>query len=81
MIDLSAAWNEIHDVKLDGWFGGTPVFIERRGSEQYAFDTRGRAKHGRRSGEWTAVASSEVDAVRVPLPFRARRCVQEGSGR
>ena len=30
----------------------------------YAFDTRERHKHGRRSREWTAVAQSELDVVR-----------------
>ena len=39
--DLEAAWNEIHDAKPDGWFVGTPVYIERRGWEEYAFDTQG----------------------------------------
>jgi hypothetical protein len=41
--DLEAAWNEVHDAKADGWFVGTPVYIENRGWEQYAFDTRERA--------------------------------------
>ena len=62
--DLEAAWNEFHDAKPDGWFVGTPVYIERRGWEQYAFDTRERAKHGRRAREWTAVGASEVEVVR-----------------
>ena len=43
---LEFAWNEVHDAKPDGWFVGTPVYIERRGWEQYAFDTRERHKHG-----------------------------------
>ena len=64
MTDLEAAWNEIHDAKPDGWFVGTPVYIERRGWEQYAFDTRERHKHGRRTREWTAVAQSELEVVR-----------------
>jgi hypothetical protein len=80
MTDFRVAWSEIHDVKPDGWFGGRPVFVERRVWEQYAFDTRELAKHGRRSGEWTGRPPA-LDAVRAPLPFRARRCVQEGSGR
>ena len=62
--DLEAAWNDIHDVKPDGWLVGTPVYIERRGWEQYAFDMRERAKAGHRSREWTALASSELDVVR-----------------
>ena len=62
--DLEAAWNEFHDAKPDGWFVGTPVYIERRGWEQYAFDTRERAKAGRRSREWTAVAQTELEVVR-----------------
>ena len=80
MTDLEAAWNEIHDVKPDGWFVGTPVYIERRGWEQYAFDTRERAKHGRRSREWTAVATSELEVVREMArwlrPIRERRVPQ-----
>lgn len=64
MTDLEAAWNEIHDVKPGGWFVGTPVYIERRGWEQYAFDTRERHKDGRRTREWTAVGASELAVVR-----------------
>jgi hypothetical protein len=44
--DIEAAWNEPQDAKPDGWFVGTPVYIERRGWEQYAFDTRERAQAG-----------------------------------
>ena len=62
--DLEAAWSEVHDAKPDGWFVGTPVFIERRGWEQYAFDTQERAKARHRSREWTAVAQSELEVVR-----------------
>lgn len=40
------------------------TYVERRGWEQYAFDTRERHKHGHRSREWTAVADSELDVVR-----------------
>jgi hypothetical protein len=29
--DLGAAWDDLHDAKPDGWFVGTPVYIERRG--------------------------------------------------
>ena len=32
--------------------------------EKYEFDTRARAKAGRRSREWTAVAGSELEIVR-----------------
>ena len=74
--DLDAAWNEVHDVKPDGWFVGTPVSIERRGWEQYAFDTRERHKHGRRAREWTAVAQSELDVVREMA--RCLRLIREG---
>jgi hypothetical protein len=64
MTDLEAAWNDVHDAKPDGWFVGTPVYIERRGWEQYAFDTRERPKAGHRSREWTADAASELEVVR-----------------
>jgi hypothetical protein len=64
LTDLEAAWSEIHDAKLDGWFVGTPVYIERRGWERYAFDRRERAKAGHRSRKWTAVANSELEVVR-----------------
>ena len=72
MTDLEAARNEIHDAKPDGGFVGTPVDIERRGWEQYTFDTRERAKAGRRSREWTAVAHSELEVVR-----EMARCLRE----
>ncbi len=48
--ELEEVWDALHDAKPDGWFVGTPVYIERRGWEQYAFDTRERHKHGRRRG-------------------------------
>ena len=49
---------------IAGWSVGTPVHIERRGWEQYAFDTRERAKAGHRTREWTSVAQSELEVVR-----------------
>jgi len=52
--DLAAAWDEFHDTKPAGWFVGQPIYIERRGWEQYAFDTRERVKAGHRSHDWTA---------------------------
>ena len=58
--ELEAAWDDLHDGKPDYWFVGTPVYIERRGWEQYTHDTRERHKHGRRTREWTAVAQSEL---------------------
>ena len=58
MTDLEAAWNDLHDAKPDGWFVGQPMYHEhRREWEQYAFDTREKAKAGHRSREWTAVAA------------------------
>ena len=62
--ELEEVWDALHDAKLDGWFVGTPVYIERSGWEQYAFDTRERAKAGRRQREWTAVGQSELEVVR-----------------
>jgi hypothetical protein len=53
-----------NDAKPDGWYVRPPSHIERRCWEQYAFDTRERAKHGHRSREWTAVGTSELDVVR-----------------
>ena len=53
------------------------VSDERRGWEQYPFDTRERHKHGRRTREWTAVAQSELEVVR-----EMARCLQViGEGR
>ncbi len=77
MTDLGAAWIEIHDAKPDGWFVGTPVCIERRAWEQYAFDMRERHKHGRRTREWTAVAQSELEVVSEMA--RCLREIREGS--
>ena len=70
--DLEAAWNEIHDAKPDSWFVGPPVYIEHRDRDQYAFDTRERAKAGHRSREWTAVGQSELEVVR-----EMARCLRE----
>jgi hypothetical protein len=36
----------------------------RRAWEQYAFDTREKARAGHRSREWTAVAPTELEVVR-----------------
>ena len=74
--DLRAAWDEIRDAKPDGWFVGTPVSIERRGWKQYAFDTRERHKHARRTREWTAVAQSELEVVREMA--RCLRLIRDG---
>jgi len=30
LTDLEAAWDELHDAKPDGWFVGTPVYVEHR---------------------------------------------------
>jgi hypothetical protein len=73
---LEAAWDELHDAKRDGWFVGQPVYIERHRWEQYAFDTRERAKHGHRSRDWTAVAQSELEVVREMA--RCLRLIGEG---
>ena len=52
MTDLEAAWDEIHDVKPDGWFVG-PTHTRGAAHEwkMYAFDTRERPKAGHRSRE------------------------------
>jgi hypothetical protein len=61
---LEAAWAELHAAKPAGWFVVRPVYIERRGWEQYAFLTIERAKAGHRKHDWTAVAGSELEVVR-----------------
>jgi hypothetical protein len=73
---LEAAWNELHDAKPDGWFVGMPVYIERRGWEQYALDARERPKASHRSREWTTVALSESEVVREMA--RCLRLIGEG---
>ena len=76
MTDLAAAWDELHDVKPDGWYVGPTTHEEHRHeSTMYAFDTRERATHGRRSRESTAVADSELDVVR-----EMARCLRVISG-
>ena len=77
VINLEAAWSELHDAKPDGWFVGPPMYHERRREwEQYAFDTREKAKAGHRSREWTAVAGSELEVVREMA--RCLRLLGEG---
>jgi hypothetical protein len=75
--NLEAAWSVLHDAKPDHWFVGQPMHHEhRREWEQYAFDTRERAKAGHRSREWTAVAVSELEVVREMT--RCLRDIREG---
>ena len=76
MTDLESAWDDLHDVKPDGWFVGTPVYIKHRGWEQYAFDTRERAKAGHRTREGTAVGPSELGVLREMA--RCLRLIGEG---
>jgi hypothetical protein len=78
MTDLGAAWSEVHDAKPTGWFVGQPMYHEdRRKWEQYAFDTREKAKAGHRSRERRAVASSEVGVVREMV--RCLRLITSGA--
>ncbi len=65
LTDLEAAWDELHDANTDGWFVGPTTHEEHRHEwTMCAFDTRERAKAGRRSREWTAVAVSELEVAR-----------------
>ena len=69
-------------MKPDGWFVGTPVYIERRGWEQYTFDTRERAKAGRRSREWTVLIPSSRSCARWHAACgRSVRAGSRSSGR
>jgi hypothetical protein len=63
--ELEDAWAAVHAATPDGWYVGRPSeHPERREWVMYAFDTRERAIEGKRSGEWTTVAPSELDVVR-----------------
>lgn len=61
---LESAWDTLHAATPPGWFVGRPG--QRHGGQwaMYAFDTTEQAHTGRRSREWTVVASSEVGVVR-----------------
>ena len=75
--ELEEVWDALHGAKPDGWFVGQPTYVEhRRAWEQYAFDTRERAKAGHRSREWTAVGQSELEVVREMV--RCLRDIREG---
>lgn len=63
--DLEEAWDAAHDATPPGWYVARPTWNDGlRVWEQYAFDPRERARHGHRSREWTAVASSELEVLR-----------------
>ncbi len=72
MTDL-VGWAELHDATPTGWYVGTPSYHdERREWLLYAYDPSERAKVGRRSREWTAVAPTEEGVVREKA-----RCFRE----
>ena len=78
MSGLEEAWAELHDATPPGWYVGRQSEHPERGEWiMYAFDPSERAKVGLRSREWTAVARTELGAVR-----EMARCLREiGAGR
>ena len=63
--ELEAAWAAVHEATPEGWYVGRPSeHPERREWVMFAFDTRERAVEGKRSGEWTTVAPTELEVVR-----------------
>jgi len=62
--DLDDAWSDLHDAMPASWYVGRPSYDEgRRVWEQYAFDPSEQAQAGARSGEWTAVAPTELEVI------------------
>jgi len=60
------AWDAVHAATPDGWYVGRPSeHPERREWIMFTFDTRERATQGKRAGEWTTVAPSELAVVLV----------------
>ena len=63
--DLEAAWAAVHEATPESWYVGRPSeHSERREWVMFAFDTRERAIEGKRAGEWTTVAVTELEVVR-----------------
>lgn len=72
-VNREEAWADLLDATPVGWYVGPPVFhVERDQWALYAFDATERVKIGKRSREWTAVAPTEVGAVR-----ELARCLRE----
>ena len=64
--ELEAAWAAVHEVTPDGWYVGRPGFEERYDQwSQYAFDPSETPVVGKRSREWTAVGTTELDCVQT----------------
>ena len=68
----------LHLATPPGWYVGRPSEHPERGEwVLYAFDTRERPIEGKRSGEWTTVAPTELEVVRSMAD-----CLRElGAGR
>jgi hypothetical protein len=63
--ELERAWAAVHAATPEGWYVGRPSeHPERREWVMFAFDTRERAIEGKREGEWTTVAPSELEVLR-----------------
>ena len=63
--ELQAAWADVHEATPEGWYvGRTSEHPERREWVMFAFDTNERPIEGKRTGEWTTVAPTELDMVR-----------------
>jgi hypothetical protein len=72
--DLEAAWNEVHDTRLDHWYVGRPVDHKPGEWPMYAFDTPETRRRGvgHRTQEWIATATTEARVIRE-MP----RCLRE----
>lgn len=71
--DLEDAWDQLHAALPPGWVVGRPSYHdERREWVMYGYDPRERPKVGKRSREWTAIASTEVGVV-----IEMARCLVE----
>ena len=71
--ELEDRWAQLQDATPAGWFVGRPHFYDERNAwKLYAFDTTVRPQVGKRSREWTAVASTEVGVV-----AEMARCLRE----
>ncbi len=64
--EIVAAWAKIHDATPPGWYVGRPGYNDTyRQWEQFVYDDpSARPKVGLRSGEWTAVGTSELHVLR-----------------
>jgi hypothetical protein len=62
--DLDRSWEQLRTATPPGWLVGQPWFRDELDEwEQHAYDSTEPPRAGKRVGEWTALAPTEVSVV------------------